>query len=228
MGLFFSCVHICNTVNKVPLACHLLKNIWRFRDIFILDASVYKQLNTHTKTYTDGRLGGEATRTQELFRLIGRQQRGERFAIFAEAGSSLQIVVHKRASICMAEDGILVQPILTVYLDEIVRCVVCEEKRDEINKIVKTLLGMFSQNGIELPVDLLKEKLQGQYLVQSVKIVCLSVSRSRFAAGGYTSCLKDCVEERRFIRDIPELWSQVRHVLTCDNLGPSNKCYCRG
>lgn len=53
--------------------------------------------------------------------------------------------------------------------------------------------------------------------------VHVSVSRSRFAACGYTLFLKDCVAEENFMQSRLELWNLDQREFACDKFRPSKK-----
>lgn len=59
------------------------------------------------------------------------------------------------------------------------------------------------------------------------QIVHLSVSKTRFVAGGNAPYLEDYVEEGRFICDITQVQYQAQHVLDSDGFEPSRRIWYR-
>lgn len=60
------------------------------------------------------------------------------------------------------EEGVgIVQPICTMCLGEFVQCVTGGEREERRNANVKTLLNLFLRHGDEVPVGLVKYRLQG-------------------------------------------------------------------
>lgn len=84
---------------------------------------------------------------------------------------------------------------------------------------MRTLLNTCSNKGLKILADLLKTRLQDQGCKQSFRSAHLSVARRRFAASGYTPCLKSYFDVENLVRKRPALQNQAKHALPCDNLG---------
>lgn len=88
-----------------------MKNMRRFGDIFVSDASFYEQFNFHIeRTYRRSPRRRE-TRMQEAVLLMERQRGGQRHTICTEPGSSLQSVVRRKTFRGMEKGARLFKPI---------------------------------------------------------------------------------------------------------------------
>lgn len=88
-------------------------------------------------------------------------------------------------------------------------CVASEERKDEMNWNMKKLLNIFIRNGIEVLLDMVKERVQDEYCAPFLKSVHLSKLRGGFLASGYAPSLQDYVQKRNSIRERWELQKQV-------------------
>lgn len=114
----------------------------------------------------------------------------------------------------------------TVCLDETVRYVAGGQREEEMNKNMKAHLNMFSNHGAEIQTDLVKDSLQEQECLQSLRSVYPLLSRSSFVEGEYTPYLKNYAEEETISRNRPGSRDQAQRVLSSDNYGPSRRIGC--
>lgn len=87
----------------------------------------------------------------------------------------------------------------------------------------KTLLNMFSKQGVQELVNLVKEGLQDQGSALSLRSVHLSVPGSAFVVDGYTPFLQKNVGKKNSSRDRPDLWKQVQRIISCKTFGPCKR-----
>lgn len=113
---------------------------------------------------------------------------------------------------CVLRYKALVQPVCTVYVDEVLRTVAADERAKESNQKVESLLKVFSKHGVEVLVDLGKEILQNHGCTPSLRGVFLSVSRNGFVKAGYNLCLKNCVEKMK-ISSVIDSSYEVRFIV---------------
>lgn len=126
----------------------------------VLDVSAYQRfIVCIQKAYRES-YGIRATCMQEKVILRERQRTDEQDIMFTEVGSSLPSVVHRRSSYCMEEGGRSVQPIWTLYLNEIIACVAVVVTEEERNENITVLLNMVSKNDLEVLPDLVQERVR--------------------------------------------------------------------
>lgn len=77
-----------------------------------------------------------------------------------------------------------------------------------------TSLVMFSKHGVEVLDDQMKERLHNLGYAPSYPNVLRSVCSSMSIAGGYTTRLKDYVEEENIFRGRPREQDQVQPVFS--------------
>lgn len=128
-----------------------------------------------------------------------------------EIGSSLQSLLYKRSSTSIEEVGRLVQLILSVCLDEIVMCTAGQKREEQMEKTWKHYSTCFQSMLLSYCSTSGKRDCRIR-AVPVFKTFHLSVSRSRLVMVRCTLYLKNYMEERKFIRDIPELPNQVQHA----------------
>lgn len=116
----------------------------------------------------------------EIFVSTARKQRGKQLKILTKVERFLQSAVHRTAFKCMKEGGRLVHLTWIACLDEIVRCVVCGKREEEVNENMDIILNMFSKNFFAVLVDLEKKRVWDQNCAVSLRSVHLSISRSTF------------------------------------------------
>lgn len=93
---------------------------------------------------------------QKKVMLVEQRNRNERPGMSTEVDRSSQSVVHRRASKRLKEGSKIVPPICSVCLSDMVRCVAGRETEKEMNRIVKTLLKMFSKHVVLVLADQVK------------------------------------------------------------------------
>lgn len=198
-----------------------VKEISGFGDISIFDASGYESFSVYVKMAYRWSCWRRPTRMQERVTLIGQQRRREQHTLSPEVRRCSQSLLHRRFFKSMEEGDGLLRMTWTVYLIEIVKCVINAVEEEERNENVATLLSMIAKHDIGVLTILAKESLQDQSCATSFRSVHLYVSGSVFVAGWYISCLEDYVEETYVTHDRPELRNQVHLVLACENFEPN-------
>lgn len=84
------------------------------------------------------------------------------------------------------------------------------------NKNMTTLPNALSKPGTKVLADLVKEILQNQGCVPSLRNGYLSLSRSVCVVVGYTTCLGNYVEQGDSIGHCPELQNHRHYVAACN------------
>lgn len=106
-----------------------------------------------------------------------------------------------------------------MFFGEITNCDAAGVREHVMSKNVKTVLNILSKHVVEVLVDPVEERLQDRGYARSLRSVHLFSLRSKIIAGGYTSCLKDYVKKRSFIRDRPKLQNPFPLEFSCDKFG---------
>lgn len=141
-----------------------------YREVWRLVSSGFRCLRPgvdHIKRAYRGSSWRRAAHMQEIMMLMKQHQRDEQGTMPGKVGNSLHSVVHWRSSKVMKKAGWLVQPIRTVWLNEIVNCATRARIEKERKENVTTLLNKFSMHDVEELADLVNERLQHQDCAQS-------------------------------------------------------------
>lgn len=121
----------------------------------------------------------------------------------------------------MKEDGGAVQPTKIVGKDYTEEYFAVRERREEKNKNMEVFLNICLKYSVDKLFFLVKKRRQDQGLVQSLRSVHLSISRSRFFAGGHTPCMNVRWKTKHLAMIARGFPSPAQYVLASDTLGRS-------
>lgn len=131
------------------------------------------------------------------------------------------LVVHRRASRCLQEDGVIVCPIFIVRFDNIEVFLLAETEKKKYMRMWKPYWTCFESILLRFGLTRWKKDQKSRLCILLKK--CWSLSVKKRICSCYILCSTKYYDQWKFSSDILEFQNQVQHIFASNKSRPSKR-----